>query len=251
MSQRLLLEQLIVAAESLSRRGRISSCISMRKDIFNTLSIDNADKMRDAVVQVSWEAGSLAKMIERRIQHHGKDANDKNLDTIFAPDCSKEKMWSVASGNPRRAIQIVERSILRTQELGGNLVEREVHLEVLRECSDQFLRDNETVHRALHPELRKVALLLRGQNKSFDYTGLELFALSVSEACDAGQMPKWAAESADSPLSLAAHMFKTGVLLAKLNRQDVARPFDETIHPLDNSLWFEVHSAYAFALGIV
>jgi hypothetical protein len=103
----------------------------MRKDIFNTLSIDNADKMRDALVQVSWGAGSLAKMIERRIQHHRKDVSDKTLDPIFAPDCSKEKMWAVASGNPRRAIQIVERSILRTQELGGNLVERDVHLEVL------------------------------------------------------------------------------------------------------------------------
>nr|WP_181198045.1 ATP-binding protein [Enhygromyxa salina] len=251
--QRVLLEQLIVAAESLSRgRGRrVSSCISMRKDIFATLNIDNADKMRDSLVHVSWEAGSLAKMVERRIQHHGKDPNDKSLDTIFSPDCSREKMWAVASGNPRRAIQIVERSILRTQELGGSLVERSVHLEVLRECSDQFLQDNETVHRVLYPDLRKVALLLRGQKKSFGYADFEFFALRVAEASDAQQMPGWATESAGHPLRLALHMLKTGVLLAKLNRKDVAKPFNETVHPLDDSLWFEIHSAYALALGVL
>lgn len=246
---RLLLDAMIAAIQKLSRSGCVSFVVALRDDIFNSLQIDDRDKLREDVVYVTWDERQLKEMITARCKWaDASESSSATFDSTFDPACGMRRVWDVAGANPRRAIQICEAAIVKARDAGLSLVTPEILNEAVLHCSQEFLRDLGVLHQYVYPELVQIALLLRSVRLEFDYADLEDVAVRVAETVAPDL--EWARSLSDDPISLASQLMELRLLQFKESRAALPCPYIRETHTVSKDTWYSVHPSYRPALGI-
>lgn len=250
-SHRRLIEGLIASALFLGRSGVASFVIAIRDDIFSRLELDDREKVRNVVRELSWSKAALEDLLLRRISWAtGRPLSTVSISLLFPAGLKTAAYWACAAGNPRRAIQIAEHII--GQSAGLDQVDEHTLKASVSHCSAEFLLDLDSQYRSTYPGLRFIAQSLKDIGNEFGMDEFQAFLDKIAYRLNQGYGKEylWLRGMFSSRDDLARILLECGLLLYKDTSTARPRPYNPGHDEIMDSTCFAVNPAYAYGLGV-
>lgn len=251
--QNAFLGALFFSIRRLSADRKIKFVVSLRRNIYREVHLEERDKFSSYVVRVSWARDSVKRMIQRRLAFVFNTSESQIWGGMFESGAF-DQIWNHTDGMPREAIRLVAHCILAAKTDSATSVGASHLSEGLLSFSEDRLDELGSLHQHEYPELAILFRQFRGRRKEFDLETIQesCFALTElslpPEQCD---RLSWATNGFEYPLSVARVLLRIGFLLLKDGRSAIAKPAsEEDILLLDKTRWFSVHAMYQFGLGL-
>lgn len=244
---------MFLSIRKLSREGKIRFAVSLRKNIYKAIHLEERDKFSDMVVDVVWTKQDVQAMVSKRLAFVFNIAEGKVFENMFFPEAF-EKIWDATSGIPREVIRLSTLCVRQAIQGGSKSVRATDFEQAVVDFSDERIDDLGSQFRTQHPGLAIVLKSFRGRPKEFGADVVSEVAFTVYErTADADRKERygWAIQGVEQPLGLARILLQTGALLFKEHRRAKARPpRDEDLDVLNAENWFAIHPMYAASLDL-
>lgn len=252
--QNAFLGAMFLSIRRLSRSRQIKFVVSMRKNIYRQVDLEERDKFANMVCEVSWGKADIKRMVQRRLAYVLAVWESEVWGPLF-PDSAFDQMWSSTDGMPRELIRVATECVKVAQGHGHRSIEQTDMEEATKTFSEGRLDDLASLYVHQYPGLGVVTQQFRGGPKQFDSEHLREVGFHVADIASRtpGAKPySWAEVGVDDPLQLARILLGTGFLQLKSGR--TASPHTATedeIESIGPQNWYAVHPMYQSGLELV
>lgn len=253
--QNAFLGSLFFSIRKLSADRRIKFVVSLRRNIYREIHLEERDKFADFVETVEWSRDVVKRMVQRRITFLLNNVAESQIwGGLFDESDAFDKLWRHTDGMPREVIRLVAHCIRAATTDGAVSVTDEHLTRGLLSFSEDRLDDLANLFQFEYPELSVLFRQFKGGRKEFDIEAIMEACFRVAELpLPAERTPavSWITNGVDDPLSVSRVLLRIGFLLLKDGRSAPPRSAtEEDILMMDNTRWFAIHTMYHFGLGL-
>ncbi|MCC7349173.1 MAG: hypothetical protein IT446_01265 [Phycisphaerales bacterium] len=233
----------------------IRFAVSMRQAIYRDLELPDRDKLRPAVIPVTWDRSDVKQMIQKRIVSALNCRESDVWTSVFDP-AAFDRIWLHTSGTPRELIRIAEMSLDNAFSSHHKRVLDDDVSKAIRTFSQERIEDLESDWSFKYRGMGYLVKFLNGWPKEFPEKKFEDLAVAVASAIEekkpGSERYSWANGFLEDYHELINVFFRCGVLQLKLSRTDEPRPYNpDGSEELPPDFWLAIHPMYAPALGLV
>lgn len=251
--QKAFLAAMFLTIRKMSRERRIKFVVSLRKNIYREIELEEHDKFTPFVCDVSWSKSDIQHMAEKRISFILQVNETKVWGDLF-PEHTFEYIWNNTGGMPREILRLTSTSI----EIALSNHDASVSLETINTATTNFSETRRgelaSQYRFKYPNLALVLKQFSGQKKEFNIELLQEIGMNIQDIVEKNSELTnlvWATAGFDDPLALGRALLDIEFLLIKDGRSAQARKAsEEEIQLLDASKWFAVNPMYHAGLGL-
>jgi hypothetical protein len=236
-------------------RPNIRFVVAIREQIYRELPLEDRDKFRSAVCEISWDMATVKSMIEQRLTRRLNCRQTEIWGCVFETDVFAT-LWTHTNGTPRELIRLTELCLdigLRAKH--RSVISSDVD-DAIRKFSEQRIDDLESEWAYRYRGLGHLIRRFNGWPKEFPLKTLDDICLGI--ACDIDKNDANATKYSrargylEDRVGLAKILLETGVLRYKLSRTDPPRIYDPRVSTeFHDGNYLAVHPMYAPALGLV
>lgn len=243
--------------------------MSLRQELYDSIPAlyEDAQKFRDVIEIISWDEGSLLKLIAKRIRHslpeHDRQVDRSLWMAVFSEALGNGRQDSFSYivsrtlYRPREIIQFCAQSI---EEARNQRVSLPIGAKVLNEAerlySEERTKDIVAEYRFPYPGLASMFEIFRGRNATMDYDELSFLCLEVlTGAAPTKGTEAWLEDQ--DPDALIETLWQVGFLQAKAVSNTTGRNSGTYLGSyqvgslnLRNTSQFRIHPMFWSYLGI-
>lgn len=231
----------------LQRTRNLKFVVALREDIFSKLSIEDSDKYRDYVHNVTWDRVALKGMIEKRFQKalgtKSKDLWYHVFRKEFYEKDSFDFVYENTLGYPRDIIQLTQECILRARRNSHNKVAKEDCAEAQGWFSEKKIEDLSNEFKFIYPNLDIVLKAFHGKPVRIAYKEIEDVLLAILGKDQESRKLSWMLSFLDEPGEFIKLLIRIHFLQYRPSKRDpyiiegesfpvsAAHDFQYGIHP--------------------
>lgn len=250
--QNAFLGALFFSMQKLSWSSRIKCVVSMRREIYRQVELEERDKFADYICEMQWRKSQIKEMVEKRITYLFACDRSQIWGGMFPVDAF-EAIWQLTNGMPREVIRASNSCIKEALLEQRPSVDTADLKSGLRKFSEDRLDDLCNNWRHTYPGLRSVCLEFTGGRKQFSLETLEEVSFRLASRHELNPMDElsWAFSGFEQPLLFAQQLARAGLLLVKEGRDAPARAADEDdLLRMDDGWWYSIHPTFHLALKL-
>lgn len=250
--QNAFLGSLFFSIRKLSFSKCLKFVVSLRKQIFREVDLEERDKFSPFVCEMHWRPELVREMTERRLVHALNVQENEVWGGLFPSD-GFETLFDCTDGNPREAIRLSAECVKEAIASGHYRVESQDMDRAITSFSQARLDDLSSDLMYTLPGLKNVTRQFAGGRKEFDieYLRERAFALAPQDLEDRENTIAWAAAGFEVPLEFARKLVGAGFLLVKEGRDAKAHAISqEDLGSIDDSFWYAIHPMYHAGLEL-
>jgi hypothetical protein len=253
-SQNALIASLFLTIRKLSS-NRIKILVSIREDIFAQLPIQDKDKMRDKICNITWDHDSLKEMIKKRIVSIIGHCKDEDIWGDLFPVNAFEVTAQHSSLKPREIVRLSYLCLEVALKNSHKRIQESDMSEALLNYSKERIADLDSEYHYKYPSLRYVIDKFYGKVKEFKLGAVKDIAteLEVERMEKGNKQPyDWAGYFDSCPEQLAIILLEIGFLQIKVNRTAKPEDYSHSKHStIDKDTWLAIHPMYNNGLALL
>jgi hypothetical protein len=251
--QNSFLGAMFLSIQKLSRSRAVKFVVSIRKNIYREVFLEERDKFSDMVTDVKWSKDQVRQMVEARMALVLSIGRADVWNGLFDPG-SFDRIWGHTDGMPREVIRLAVMCVEVAQQDSHKRVEPEDFDLAIRRFSDDRIDDLGSVYLHQYPGMAQVIRRFRGGHKEFDLERIQEVAFDIADLVKNTEADKnygWVTQGVDDPLQFAQLLVRCGFLHLKEHRKAQPRiPRDEEIDLVGANSWFAINPMYQPALDL-
>jgi len=250
--QNAFLGTLMYSMRKMSVSHRMKFVVSLRKNIFRQIELEERDKFSDHVCEMHWKKDDVREMVEKRLEHVLNISKPQIWNELFPYDAF-EIMWNHTDGMPREVIRLAVSCVTAAQENNHHRIEEDDMNGAVKRFSEGRLDDLASNHQYDYPGLNIVLAQFAGGAKEFDCERLREVSFHLADRAQKEENARygWAVGGVDDPLLLARTLLKIGFLQLKEGRSSLARqPESEDLDLINETNWYAIHPMYGVGLEL-
>ena len=235
--QRECLNGLIRSLVKLQHLDNVKFVVALRKTIFDQLDVDDPDKIRDYLTELTWIRGMLKEIVMKRLMK-GLGRKEEDIVTNVLPERVSGQapfgyMFSRLPQHPRAHIQFIQHALKLASDDGQSFLRADDFVKAYHYMSTCYADDIAFEYKTIYGGLRKVIdqmvgcpkIMSQNQVRELVFT---IFEWSIDQEKDPALM--WIRELGADPSEencdiFCKHLIDTGLLGFKRSRKENATFF--------------------------